>query len=150
MDTSSKTQMAEILGKHSRSCGTSWTTFIGHQLTRLLWKRPFEEVLLELGWEKVPNWACLRSSKTRIILIGKRGGHKNGWKEAEYGSHAEEIDEKCGSWWTHIISWSRKFGMYWTWMQTKWNYCWGICRDVWITYFCWSNLKNYCVGKSLT
>ena len=24
-----------------------------------LWERQFEEVLLKLGWEKVPNWKCL-------------------------------------------------------------------------------------------
>ena len=29
------------------------------------------------------------SSKTRIMLVGVRGG----WKKAEYGSHVEEIDE---------------------------------------------------------
>ena len=30
----------------------------GHPLAGLLWERHFEEVLLELGWEKVPNWEC--------------------------------------------------------------------------------------------
>ena len=28
----------------------------GHPLARLLWKRQFEEALLERGWEKIPNW----------------------------------------------------------------------------------------------
>ena len=50
--------------------------------------------------------------KTRIILFGIRWRHKNGWKEAEYGSHKEEIDEKCWSWWTNIISWPAVFGMH--------------------------------------
>ena len=31
----------------------------GHPLASLLWERQFEEVLLEVGWEKVPNWECL-------------------------------------------------------------------------------------------
>ena len=31
----------------------------GHPLAGLLWERQFEEVLLELGWEKVQNWECL-------------------------------------------------------------------------------------------
>ena len=31
----------------------------GHPLARLSWERQFEEVLLELRWEKVPNWECL-------------------------------------------------------------------------------------------
>ena len=31
----------------------------GHPLAGLLWKRQFEEVPLELGWERVPIWECL-------------------------------------------------------------------------------------------
>ena len=31
----------------------------GHSLAGLFWVRQFEEVLLELGWRKVPNWECL-------------------------------------------------------------------------------------------
>ena len=36
----------------------------------------------------------LRSPKTRIILLGPVIETEEGWKEAEYGSHVEEIDEK--------------------------------------------------------
>ena len=46
----------------------------GHPLAGLWWESLFEEVLLELGWEKVPNWEYLFvHSKTMIILIGIRG-----------------------------------------------------------------------------
>ena len=31
----------------------------GHPLPGLLWERQFEKVLLEHGWENVPNWECL-------------------------------------------------------------------------------------------
>ena len=31
----------------------------GHPLAGLLWERPFEKILLQHGWEKVPNWECL-------------------------------------------------------------------------------------------
>ena len=31
----------------------------GHPLAGLLWERQFEEALLELGWERVPNWECI-------------------------------------------------------------------------------------------
>ena len=65
----------------------------GHPLAGLLWERQFEKVLLELGWEKVSNWECIFVQK-KIILIGKRGRHQFGWKEAEHGSHVEEIDDK--------------------------------------------------------
>ena len=28
----------------------------GHPLVVLLWERQFKEALLQLGWEKIPNW----------------------------------------------------------------------------------------------
>ena len=31
----------------------------GHPLAGLLWERQFEDVPLELGWDKVPNWECM-------------------------------------------------------------------------------------------
>ena len=31
----------------------------GHPLAGLLWERRVEKVLLEHGWEKIPNWECL-------------------------------------------------------------------------------------------
>ena len=55
---------------------------------------------------------------------------------------------KHWSWRTNFISWSRKLGMYSTWMQTEWNYFWGIHKDVWITYFCWSNWEVTRMGEA--
>ena len=31
----------------------------GHPLARLLWERQVEQALLELGWEKLPNWESM-------------------------------------------------------------------------------------------
>ena len=45
----------------------------GHPLAGLLWERQFEKVLLEHGWEKVPNRECL--------LVCVRGRCENGRKE---------------------------------------------------------------------
>ena len=42
------------------------------------------------------------------------------------------------------------FGMYSTWMQTEGNHYWATQRNVWITYFFWSNWKNCQSGKNLT
>ena len=112
------------------------------QLSGFLWERQFEKVLLELGWRKstkVGMSVC--SSKTRIILIGLRGWHKIGWKEAEKGSHVEEIDEKTLIMLNPHHFLTMYFGMYSTWMQTEGNYYWTVYKDVWITYFCWSNRK---------
>ena len=69
LDTSSTTQVAQISVKHRRPSGSSWTKRVWSP--GLLRERQFEEVLLELGWWKVPNWECLFcSSETRTILIG--------------------------------------------------------------------------------
>ena len=40
----------------------------GHSLKGLLWERQFEEVLLGLGWEKVPNWECLFVHRTQGLF----------------------------------------------------------------------------------
>ena len=42
--------------------------------------------------------------KQGLFLVSFCGWHQNGWKEAECGSHVEEIEEKCGHRRTHIIS----------------------------------------------
>ena len=42
----------------------------GHPLAGLLWEKQFEKILLQHGWEKVPNWECLFVHRQkRIILI---------------------------------------------------------------------------------
>ena len=40
-----------------------------HALAGLLWERQFEEVLLELGWEEVPNWECLFIHRKQGLLF---------------------------------------------------------------------------------
>ena len=42
----------------------------GHPLAGLLWERQFEKILLQHGWEKIPNRECLFVHREkRIILI---------------------------------------------------------------------------------
>ena len=53
----------------------------------------------------------------------------------------KKLMKKRWYWGTDIISWSRLFWMHSTWMQTKRYNHWTIQKDVWITYFCWSNRK---------
>ena len=52
IDTSSTTQVSEM-------CTDMDDEICGRPLAGLLWERPFEKVLLGLGWKKIPNWACL-------------------------------------------------------------------------------------------
>ena len=46
-------------------------------------ERQFEEALLELGLEKVPNWECLFGHRKRVILVSIYAWQQNGWKESE-------------------------------------------------------------------
>ena len=41
----------------------------GHLLTGLLWERSFEKVLLEHGWEKVPNLECFFVNREKGLLL---------------------------------------------------------------------------------
>ena len=34
-----------------------------------LWERQFEKVLLEHGWEKVPNWECFFVHREKGLLL---------------------------------------------------------------------------------
>ena len=116
MDTSSTTQMAEILVKHGRSSGTSRTKFVWTPIGRIVMgKKNSKKFYWNVDWKKY-------QITTTIILVGFRGWHQNCWKKTEYGSHVQEIAETSGSWRTNIISSPRKYGMYLAWMQTERNY----------------------------
>ena len=41
----------------------------GHPLAGLLWERQFEKVLLEHGWEKVPNLECLFVNREKGLFL---------------------------------------------------------------------------------
>ena len=63
----------------------------GHPLAGLLWERQFAEVLLELRWEKVPNWECLFVHRQQglflsvhvddIKMVGKKQNMAPMWKK---------------------------------------------------------------------
>ena len=41
----------------------------GHPLAGLLWERQFEQALMELGWEKVPNLECLFFHRKQKLFL---------------------------------------------------------------------------------
>ena len=41
----------------------------GHPLAGLLWKRQFEKILLQYGWEKVSNWECLFVHRQKVLFL---------------------------------------------------------------------------------
>ena len=59
----------------------------------LLLERQFEKALMELGWEKVPNWECLFVHRKQKLFLSvyvddiKMAG-------AEFSSYVEELDER--------------------------------------------------------
>ena len=52
----------------------------GHPLAGLFWERQFERVLLEHGWEKVPDWECLFVNRDDITMAGKQQNIDPMWK----------------------------------------------------------------------
>ena len=69
----------------------------GHPFAGLLWERQCEEVLLELGWEGIPNWECMFvHRKQGLFLSVYVDDIKMSGKKQNMFSHVEEIDEKCG------------------------------------------------------
>ena len=70
MDPSSTTQMAKSWVNIEDPVVSLERKFFGHPSAGLLWERQIEEVPLELGWEKVPNWECVFvHRKQRFFLL---------------------------------------------------------------------------------
>ena len=111
----------------------------GHPSAGLLWKREFEEVLLDFRWYRVPNCECLFVHRKQglflsvyvddIKMVGQKQHLVPMWMML---METVGLDE--------LYFWSRILGIYSTWMQTEWNH-WGIHKNVWIADFCWSNSK---------
>ena len=59
LDSSNATQMAWIMVQYGRpSRVLVERNLYGHPVAGLWWKRQFEKILLQHGWEKVSNWEC--------------------------------------------------------------------------------------------
>ena len=159
MDTSSITEMAEVVETHWRSCCSSWTKFIRTPTCGTLVWKTVRKALKELGWEKVPNLWCFsfienKSCSYRSMWMTSKRQEKQNlalmWKKLmkdvdidEPTSEVEEIDETCLSRRTNFISWSRLLGMHSTGMQTERNHYWAIHRKC-LNHECLlEQLKNY-------
>ena len=135
-DTSSTTQVAEILGRHWRTI-FKWTPIAGW-----LWERQFGNVLLGLGRERVPKLGMyVRSLETKVTSVRKFGWLQNGWTEAEYGS-------PCGrKWWKNVDLEEPTSFLDHVQLGSTQRECKPTeiiieeHKDVWITCFYWSNWK---------
>ena len=139
MDTSSRTQMAEVLGKHWRSCGTSRTKFIWTPIGRIVVGKNNSRKFYWLGWEEVPNWDVF------LIIGNKDYSYRYTWTTSKWLERGRMWLPCARNWWnTWILVNPQHFLITYTWdvlnmKQTESNHYWGIHIDVWITYFCWSN-----------
>ena len=78
----------------------------GHPLAGLSWERQFEKILLQHGWEKIPNWECLFVHREKglflsvyvddIKLAGKKQNINPMWKvlnkEVDLGEPTSFLD----------------------------------------------------------
>ena len=69
--------------KHRRSCGSVplERQLYGHPLAGLLWERQFEEALMELGQEKVPNWECQPGHRKQGLFLSENAAGVKKWLE---------------------------------------------------------------------
>ena len=87
----------------------------GHPLPGLLWERQFEEALLELRWEKIPNWECMFVHRKQgrflsvyvddIEMAGKKQNMFSMWKKLmknvdidEFTSFLDHVHWGCIQW----------------------------------------------------
>ena len=112
----------------------------GHPFAGLWWEKAVRRSSVGsfLAGKKFRSENVCSFTKTKIVLIGKRGWHQNGRKKAWHGSHVEEIDETCRTWRTKILSWPHIW-MHSMWMQAERKYHWRVQKNVRIRKFFRSN-----------
>ena len=94
LDTSSTTQKTKIMGKHWRSHVTSWTKLTWSPISCCHGRDNSKKLYLFLDGRKYRIGNVCSFIEYRSFLSIRVDDIKNVWKEAEYGSHVEEIDEQ--------------------------------------------------------
>ena len=91
LDSSTTTQMAQIMVQYGRSSRSSWTKSVWSSFGRTgmgkaIWENPIE---VRLG-ESFQLGMLVRTPWRGIILICVCGWHQTGWKETKYWSDVEK------------------------------------------------------------
>ena len=68
-ELANKNTMAKIMVRYGRSSCSSWTEFVRSSFGRTIVGRQFEQVLLEHGWEKIPNWECSFVNREKGLFL---------------------------------------------------------------------------------
>ena len=69
LDTSTETQIAKAWSSMEDPVVPLERNLYGHPLAGPSWEMQFEKVLLEHGWEKVPNWECLFVDREKGLVL---------------------------------------------------------------------------------
>ena len=142
---------AEIMVKHSRSSGTSWTKFVRTPTRRVVAKTVRRSSIGTWMGKSTELGMSFFHRKQRLFFSVYVNDIKMAGTKQKHGSHVEEIDEKSGSWRTHIISWSRK--QFWDVLNVNANRMKLLLRNI---QRCLNHallleqLKSYQGGKNLT
>ena len=111
LDTSTKTQMAEIIIQYGRSSRSSWAKSVRSSSGRTIMEMQFEKSSIGTRLGEISKLGCIFVNNEKgIILICVRGRCKTGWKETKHWSNVESTDETSRFGRTNIISWPRLLG----------------------------------------
>ena len=149
LDSSTTTQMAQIMvqcGRPSRSSWTKsvWSSFGRTVMEKAIWENPVE---IRLG-EGFQLGMLIRKPWKRVIFICVCGWHQIGWKETKHYSDVESTTQRNWFGRTNIIPRSCIPGVYSKTMWNKQRYCWQLRNHVWIQNFRRSNWKIAMLRKS--
>ena len=125
LDSSTTTQMAQIMVQYGRSSCSSWAKSVRSSF----WQDCYGKSNLRKSyWSTVERkfpivHAYSYTVKKRVILICVCGWHQIGWKETKYWSDVETTQQRSWFGRTNIFPWSCVLGMHSTTMQNKQRYC---------------------------
>ena len=129
--------MAKIMVQYGRSSRSSWAESVRSSFSRTVTGKAIWEILLQHGWEKIPNWECLFVHREKglflsvyvddIKLTGKKQILDPMWKLLNKEVDLGEPTSFLGSW---------KLGLHSKTMWNKQKYCGQLQTHVWIANFC--------------
>ena len=111
-NTSTTTQVAQIMVRHWRP-GSSWKkSWWSPTCLAYCGKDSLKKVLLENGWEKVPNWEYLFVHRQQGLFLSVHVDDINlAGRNQKSRSHVEEMDDTRWSGRAYVVSWSRVLGI---------------------------------------
>ena len=124
LDSSTTTQMAEVMVQYRRPSRTSWTKSVRSSFGRtIMGKAIWDNYIKARLGESFQLGMSFRTPSKRIILICVCGWHKIGWKETKHWSDVESTQQRSWFGRTNIFPWSCILGMHSKTMWNKQRYC---------------------------